>query len=166
MINTTFSIINWTFQSAFANLVVVGVVSGSLITNAGVLIMPVSYNRAKILIINGMVLMTTIVLLSMALFGHVPTTFQDIRDLGLWTIGNGMFTTWFDLVTDYFISISIMIGGFLIPIGIILTILRTDWGPKAVIIGALMLFLGGMLGNGRLIEIIFHWASMLRLSLS
>jgi hypothetical protein len=81
--------ISWVFSSAFANMVVVGLMGASLVLAFGTLYLAINQRLAKTLIVNGLILAVIVLALSAAQFQCIPVSFNGVARLGLASFPSG-----------------------------------------------------------------------------
>ena len=92
--------------------------------------------------------------LSASEFQCVPVTFHGITRLGLATIpGNKVIDIINNVLSWLYLGISYL-GVILLPLGFVMLIAKIDWGPKCIIVGAVMSVLAGLISGGSLFQIL------------
>ena len=124
--------------SAMANVIVVGLAGASIVMLGGAFYLVVNFDVAKRHVLNGLLLTVVLGLLAMAQLRMVPRSFSHVGELGLLAVPAGAATALLDGITGTLHLAVTWVGGALVPMGLLLTLARVNWGPKMVIVGAVM----------------------------
>ncbi|MHA1792341.1 MAG: hypothetical protein ACTSVI_06825 [Promethearchaeota archaeon] len=142
--------------SIFANTIVIGVMISYILLLVSTLLFAVNIDMAKKFFVNGILLLVIVIFFSASQIGIVPTSFNSLRELHLWTIPDVVIIKIWDAISNSLLVMISWISSLMVLLGFLLLLIRVDWGPKMIIIGVIMNALTILIGGGGLIAIILH----------
>ena len=141
-------------RTLFANLAVMISMAAMLVLAFGSLYLLIDFRKGKTYLLYGFILAGIIGFMSITYIGTIPTSFDDVAELGLGTLPDNFFVTIFNSIMGLIYSGVSWISGLLIPIGVIMTIGRINWGPKILLVGFLVELLIGLVYGGGIFPLV------------